>query len=144
MLSICRVQWTADSRDRHRLLGVLVRTTHTHSSYVYTFPPPLIDSCLHSLSLSFRCPTWRFCSQTSVLQLLQRHAGKRSPDQGAETGWTPETHLFDTSNVETTRNDGMGVLQEGQTRPGASLVFCSPNCSSLYSSDLRRTAGTKV
>eukprot|EP00066_Takifugu_rubripes_P017212 XP_011606478.1 PREDICTED: histone-lysine N-methyltransferase 2C-like [Takifugu rubripes] len=36
------------------------------------------------------------------------------------------------------------LKQEGQSRPGTSLVFCSPNCSSLYSSDLRRAAGTKA
>lgn len=37
------------------------------------------------------------------------------------------------------------VLQEGQPGPGASLLFCSPNCSTLYTSDLQsRSAGTKV
>lgn len=37
------------------------------------------------------------------------------------------------------------VLQEGQSGPGSSLLFCSPNCSTLYTSDLQtRSAGTKV
>lgn len=37
------------------------------------------------------------------------------------------------------------VLQEGQSGPGSSLLFCSPNCSTLYTNDLQsRSAGTKV
>ncbi|XP_049896001.1 histone-lysine N-methyltransferase 2C-like isoform X2 [Epinephelus moara] len=37
------------------------------------------------------------------------------------------------------------LKQEGQSRPGSSLVFCSPNCSALYTSDLQSTtAGTKA
>lgn len=34
--------------------------------------------------------------------------------------------------------------QEGQSRPGPSLVFCSPNCSALHTSGLQSSAGTKV
>ncbi len=37
------------------------------------------------------------------------------------------------------------VSQEGQSRPGSSLLFCSPNCSAVYTSDLQsRAAGNKV
>ncbi|XP_044195043.1 histone-lysine N-methyltransferase 2C-like isoform X6 [Thunnus albacares] len=36
------------------------------------------------------------------------------------------------------------LKQEGQSRPGSSLVFCSPDCSALYTSGLQsRTAGNK-
>lgn len=36
------------------------------------------------------------------------------------------------------------LKQEGQSGPGSSLLFCSPNCSTLYTSDLQtRSAGTK-
>ncbi|XP_078100895.1 histone-lysine N-methyltransferase 2C-like isoform X2 [Sander vitreus] len=37
------------------------------------------------------------------------------------------------------------LKQEGQSRPGSSLVFCSPNCSALYTSELQsRTSGNKA
>nr|XP_046227874.1 histone-lysine N-methyltransferase 2C-like isoform X2 [Scatophagus argus] len=37
------------------------------------------------------------------------------------------------------------LKQEGQSRPGSSLVFCSPDCSALYTSDLQsRTAVSTV
>ncbi|KAM8731510.1 histone-lysine N-methyltransferase 2C isoform 5-T5 [Acanthopagrus schlegelii] len=37
------------------------------------------------------------------------------------------------------------LKQEGQSKPGSSLVFCSPNCSALYTSDLQsRSAGNKA
>lgn len=51
MLSICRVQWTADSRDHHRLLGVLVRTTHTLLLLCVHFPSTF-DRQLSTFSLS--------------------------------------------------------------------------------------------
>ncbi|KAK2859759.1 hypothetical protein Q5P01_004379 [Channa striata] len=36
------------------------------------------------------------------------------------------------------------LKQEGQSRPGSSLVFCSPNCSALYMSELQsRSTGNK-
>ncbi|XP_069576340.1 histone-lysine N-methyltransferase 2C [Brachyistius frenatus] len=37
------------------------------------------------------------------------------------------------------------LKQEGQSRPGSSLVFCSPNCSALHTSDLQnRIAASKT
>ena len=77
--SVCRFLAKADSRDQLLLLGARVSLAPTHTQ-THRFPSP--DSCL--CSVSFRCPTCPPCSQTSGLQLLQRHAGTRSPGQGAD------------------------------------------------------------
>lgn len=66
----------------------------------------VIDSSLYSVCVASRCqnglhPAWWLCCwscQASVLQQLQRAAGKRSPRrQGAQTGWTQTpVELFNT------------------------------------------------
>lgn len=54
-------------------------------------------------------------------------------------------HRAESEPAERSEVNLLCVLQEGQSRPGSSLMFCSSNCSAIYTSDLQnRSSGNKV
>ncbi|XP_040921273.1 histone-lysine N-methyltransferase 2C isoform X2 [Toxotes jaculatrix] len=125
------------------LAGVRVPLTQGSSGSRHQRPPPAagntgvrMDYIQHGCSAAAARP--QSCSHCKVLL----GNGVRVVRELKQVGL--RRRLSEKVTLRHTGSHSLCVFQEGPSRPGSSLVFCSPHCSALYTSDPQsRSAGHK-